>query len=278
MTFASWATALLLAAGAAAPTAPPPPPPPAPVATAPVPPPPPPPRPPAATELEKDPRALALIKKMSDRLAQAKTFSFRARIAMELPVEGGPLATFFNDATAVVQRPNRLAATRSGDLAEVGFAYDGKSMTIFTPGDGKGKGWWGTIAAPATLDAMILAAAEQGDLSFPFDEVLVADPYAAVTRGLLQATLLGTTLMGGKKTDHLLLASPGLELQLWVDQATSLPARVSLVYADQVERPHYSVDYSDWKLDHRVRTSAFELPKPKDATQVEFRAAAAAFR
>jgi len=232
------------------------------------------PAPPPPPTLGKDPKALALVKKMSDRLAQARSFTLRARVSLELPVAGGALATFYNEATATVQRPDKLAAVRTGDLPELRFAYDGKSMTVFAPGSGQ----VGTIAAPPTLDAMLPAAFEQGELSFPFDEVLVADPYAAITTGLVQATLVGTSTMGRKKTDHVLLAGPGLELQLWLDAATSLPVRVALVYADQPHRPHFSVDYSEWKLDAKLPADAFALPMPKGATKVEFRVAAAAFR
>jgi len=263
MTLAAWTAALLLAAGADAPAAvPPPPPPPPPVVV------------PARAPLEKDVKALALVQKMSDRLRTARTFTFRARVSLELPAGGGALATRFNDATAAVQRPDKLAASRTGDLPEIRFAYDGASMTLYVPGNGH----WGTTAAPPTLSAMILAAGEQGGISFPFDEILVADPYAVLTSKLTQATLVGQTTVAGKKADHVLLANPQTELQLWLDTVTSLPVRVALVYADDPLRPHFSVEYADWKLDETLPASTFALPRPASATQVEFRAAAAAFR
>lgn len=269
MTLAAWTVALLLAAGSDAPAAapPPPPPPPLPAAAAPA-------KPPARPALEKDPRALALVQKMSDRLRLAHAFTFKARVALELPSGGGALATFFNDATVAVQRPDKLLAVRSGDLPEISFAYDGRSMTISAPGHGL----WGTTAAPPTLGAMLLAAAEQGGLSFPFDEILVADPYAILTRDLSQATLVGQTTLAGKKADHVLLAGQGLELQLWLDATTALPIRVAVVYADDPVRPHFSVDYADWKLDAKLPASTFALPRPPSATQVDFRAAAESFR
>jgi hypothetical protein len=271
MTLATWAVALLLAAGTDAPAAasppPPPPPPPPPAAAAPA-------KPPAPPAPTKDPRALALVQKMSDRLRLAGTFTFKARVALELPAGGGALATFFNDATVAVQRPDKVLAVRSGDLPEIRFAYDGRSMTIYAPGNGQ----WGSTAAPPTLGAMLLAAAEQGGLSFPFDEVLVADPYAVLIRDLTQATLVGQTTLAGRKTDHVLLASPGLELQLWLDAVTALPIRVAVVYADDPIRPHFSVDYADWMLDAKLPASTFALPRPPSATQVEFRAAADSFR
>jgi hypothetical protein len=263
MTLVTSAVALLLAAGAEAPAAvPPPPPPPPPVSAT------------ARPALEKDARALALVQKMSDRLRLATTFTFKARVGLELPVAGGALATHFNDATAAVQRPDKLAATRTGDLPELRFAYDGASMTIHVPGTGQ----WGTAAAPPTLGAMLLAAGEQAGISFPFDEILVADPYAVLTRNLVQATLVGQTTLAGRKADHVLLASPDTEMQLWLDAATGLPVRVELVYADHSLRPHFSIEYRDWKLDEKLPASTFALPKPAGATQVELRAAAAAFR
>jgi hypothetical protein len=265
MMLATWTAALLLAAGTDTPPAPPPRAPSAAAAPATLP------APPAP---EKDPRALALVQKMSDRLSKAKTFTVKARVSLELPVGGGALATFVNDATAALQRPDKLAAARNGDLPEIRFAYDGKAMTVFAPGSGE----WGTTAAPPTIDAMLIAAGEQGSLSFPFDEALVADPYGAITRDLTQASLVGQATVHGKKTDHVVLASRSIELQLWLDAATGLPARVVAVYADHPLRPHFSVDYSEWKLDQKLPASTFALPRPKGATQVEFRAAAAAFR
>jgi hypothetical protein len=51
-----------------------------------------------------------------------------------------------------------------------------------------------------------------------------------------------------------------------------------VAYTDHPLRPHFSVDYSDWKLDAKLPASTFVLPRPKAAKQVEFGTAAAAFR
>jgi hypothetical protein len=143
MTLATWTTALLLAVGESpAPAQPPP------TGTP----------PPAAAATAKDPAAMALVKKMCDRLAAAKTFTVRGRASLELPLAGGGLATFFNDFDTAVRRPDGLAGHRKGDLPEFRFAFDGKTMTVYLPGAGK----WGTASAPATLDAMLVAADEQG--------------------------------------------------------------------------------------------------------------------
>ena len=217
---------------------------------------------------------MALLKKMSDRLQRAKTLAFRGRTSLELPVAGGALATFVNSASVAVRRPDGLAATRTGDLPDFRFAYDGKTMTVLMPTLGK----WGQTSAPATLDAMLVAAGEQGGLSFPFDELLVADPYAAITAGLTDAVRAGQATIEGKKVEHLVLTSAGLQVELWIDPETALPARSLVVYTDHPLRPHFMAEYFDWKLDPKLPASAFALPKPAGAAQVDFREAASTFR
>jgi len=228
----------------------------------------------AATATPKDPDALALLKRMCDRLKAARTFTARGRTSLELPVADGELATFFTDFDLSVRRPDGLAARRSGDLPEFRFAYDGKTMTAFAPG----LKTWGTISAPATLDAMLRAAGEQGGLSMPFDELLVADPYAAVTAGMTEAVRAGQATIRGKKVEHLVLSSPALHVEYWIDPGTALPARSLVVYVDHPLRPHFLVEYTEWKLNPKLAGGTFDLPRPQGATQVDFGEAASAFR
>jgi len=222
----------------------------------------------------KDPAALALLKRMCDRLQAAKTFTLRGRASLELPVAGGELATFFNDFDIAVRRPDGLATHRVGDLQEFRFAFDGKTMTAYAPGAGR----WGTTSAPATIDAMLLAAGEQGGLNMPFDELLVADPYAAVTAGVTEVVHAGQATVQGKKVEHLVLASAQFRVEYWIDPDTALPARSLVVYVDHPLQPHFVVEFGEWKVDPKLPDATFALPKPQGATEVSFSDAASSFR
>jgi hypothetical protein len=228
--------------------------------------------PPAAAATAKDPSAMALLKRMSDRLRSAKTFTVRGRVSQELPVAGGALATFFTDYETAVRRPDGLSARRSGDLSDFRFVYDGKSMTVLAPGK------WGTTSAPATLDAMLPAAGKQGGLDMPFDELLVADPWAAITAGITEAVRAGPATVRGKKVEHVVLSSATLRLEYWIDPATALPARSLVVYVDHPLQPHFTVEFAEWSLDPKLLDATFQLPRPQGAAQVDFRSAAQAFR
>jgi len=228
----------------------------------------------APSATAKSPEALALLKKMSDRLGAARTFTVKGRASLEGPVAGGLLATSLNDFEATVRRPDGLVARRKGDLPEFLFVYDGKNMAVQVPG----KGTWGSTGAPATIDDMLVALGEKGDMDLPFDELLVADPYAAVTRGLTDAVRVGQSTVQGKKVEHVVLVTASLRVEYWIDAGTGLPARSLVVYLDHPLQPHFLVEYASWVLDPKLPAATFTLPRPPGATQVDFREAASAFR
>jgi hypothetical protein len=258
MMLASWTTVLLLALGVGAAPA-------HPSETG---------SPQAAAATAKDPSAMALLKRMCDRLQAARTFTVRGQASLELPTTGGNLATFFNEYEVAVRRPDGLSAHRFGDLPDFRFAYDGKSMTVLVPGEGK----WGSMSAPATLDAMLPAAEEHGGLNMPFDELLVANPYAAITAGVTEVVGAGQATIRGKKVEHIVLSSPELHVEYWIDPGTALPARSLVVYVDHPLRPHFMAEYAEWKLDAELPAATFTLSKPQGAAEVNFRAAADSFR
>src|ERR1035438_6608678 len=64
--------------------------------------------------------ALFFVKKSSDTLSAAKSFTVRAVSSAESPSPDGRMITYFSPAEVAVQRPNKLMAKRTGD----GPAFD----------------------------------------------------------------------------------------------------------------------------------------------------------
>lgn len=222
----------------------------------------------------KDPAALALLKRMCDRIGAARTFTVEGRVSVELPLPDGILATYVNEYTTAVRRQDGLAVRRHGDLSDFSFVYDGKAMTVYVPSNGK----WGTTSAPPTLDAMLSVAGEQLGLNMPFDELLVADPYAAITAGSTDAAMAGPATVQGKQVEHVVVLSPELRIEYWIDRGTALPARSLVVYVNHPLQPHFQVEFSDWNLDPKLTAATFELPMPKGATKVDFGIVSSSFR
>ena len=79
-------------------------------------------------------KAEKLLKTSTAYLAAQKQFSVNARSTIEAVLESGQKLQFDSAATLSVQRPNKLRAERRGDLVDQVFAYDGKSLTLYNPG------------------------------------------------------------------------------------------------------------------------------------------------
>lgn len=68
-----------------------------------------------------------------------------------------------------------------------------------------------------------------------------------------------------------MLTSAGLQVEIWIHPATALPARMLVIYTDHPVRPHFTAEYSDWKIDPKLPASTLALPRPAGAKQVDFR-------
>jgi len=216
-------------------------------------------------------RALDLLRRMSDRLAAAKAFTFRARSSIEVPATTGQLLDFFTTSDVAVGRPNRLHVSVTGDHPAFQFYYDGKTVTASDPG----AHLYAVAEAPGTLDDMLEFVMNKGGLYFPFVDVLMGDPYAAMTKGITSAFVAGRTDIGGVMTEHLAFAGPGIEWQAWIEVEKALPRLLAVTYTDLDREPHFQVAFSDWNLAAKPSPASFAFKAPAEAKRIELRAIAA---
>lgn len=226
-----------------------------------------------AAQAAIDQRALDILKKMSDAITQAKTVQFQARSMVPIRSPGGLWIDLFGMSRVVMQAPDKLFAETGGDRAKHDFYYDGKTITMYSPD----KNLYAVKEAAPTVDAMIEAAYREDGKSFPYADLLVADPYAVLTKGLKGATYVGQSTLvplSGKgmiKTDHLAFINEGVEWQIWIGADDHLPRLVSATYLDDVREPSYTVELGDWKLNEPVDAATFVFTNATKAPKVEFR-------
>ena len=103
----------------------------------------------------------------------------------------------------------------------------------------------------------------------------------AVSIELPEAHIFATQMneaLRGKKVEHLVLSSPELRVDYWIDSDTALPGRSLVVYVDHPLRPHFMVEYAEWKLNVELPPATFTLSRPTGAAELPFRDAASSFR
>jgi hypothetical protein len=225
--------------------------------------------PPGAPQV-KEQHALDLLKGMSEKLAAAKSFTFKSRDTVEAPGGTGQFLNFFAESEVAVERPNKLEAKIRGDAPSFDFAYDGSKMAVYAPTERL----YATTEAPKTIDELLPFAAKKAGLLLPFEDVLYSDPYAVLTKDLTSAFYAGFSTIQGARCEHLAFASPGIQWQIWINAKTSLPCLMMGEILDVQGAPRFAVEFSDWKLDPKRSHARFSTAKPADAGVMEFGAMA----
>lgn len=226
---------------------------------------------PAAASL--DPRALDMLKLMSDTLSQAKSLRFETRSMVPIQSPNGMWISLYGTSRVVKEGAGKLFAETRGDFFPYDFYFDGKTVTAYSPS----KNLYAEKAAPGTVDDVIEAAYQEEGKSFPYADILMSRPYDILTRGLVRAAYVGQSTFrplsgaGNVKTDHLMFANEGVEWQIWIDTVNHLPRMVCATYLDNAGEPSYIVEFGDWKIDEPVPPETFVFQNTSKAAKVEFR-------
>lgn len=220
-----------------------------------------------------DQRALDILKKMSDKISQAKTIRFQARSMVPMKGPGGIWINLYGDSRVVMEDHDKLFAETRGDFAPYDFYFNGKTITAYAPD----KNLYAERAAPATIDELIRQAYKEDGKSFPYADLLVSEPYAVLTEGLTGALYVGQSTFrplsgaGSIKTDHLVFSNKGVEWQIWIDAVDNLPRLVVATYLDGSNEPSYTAEFGEWKIDDPADVSIFAFQNTTNAAKVEFR-------
>jgi hypothetical protein len=110
-----------------------------------------------------EPKADQLLQKMSQYVAGLKQFSAQTESTIEVVLTSGEKIQFDNPANVSVWRPNKLRADRKGDIVNQEFYYDGKTLTLYNPGDKH----YAMVQAPPTVDDAIDFARDSLDVYAP---------------------------------------------------------------------------------------------------------------
>ncbi len=219
----------------------------------------------AASALE--PKALDVLKASSARLAAARSMSFTAVVSLESPSRLGPPLVYSTRSAVTLQRPDKLRVIQEADGPASEFYYDGKTMVAFSPAENL----VAVAAAPPTIDAALEAAYHQAAIYFPFSDVMVADPYADIAKGLELAFYIGQSrVVGGTTTDMVAYASHGVFVQIWIGAEDKLPRMARAVFRKDPLLLRHQVEFSSWKLGATVPVGAFASARAAAAKRMPF--------
>ena len=220
-----------------------------------------------------EPRAMELLKAMSARLAAAKSMSFTATVNYEYPSRLGPPIAYTMRYDVTMQRPDKLKVVMPGDGPASEFYYDGKVMMAYAPAENL----VAIADAPATIDAALKTAFDTAAIYYPFTDLLVTDPYAALTDGAILAFYVGPSgVVGGTKTDMVVWANDNVFLQIWIGVDDKLPRRLRAIFRTDPLELRHEMELSNWQLDGPIAQDTFASQRAQAAKRIAFSSPAAA--
>ena len=221
----------------------------------------------AAVKMVVEPQAMELLKAASDRLAAAQSMKFTAVVSYEHPSQLGPPLVYTLRYDVTMQRPNKLRVILPGDGPASEFYDDGKTMMAFAPTENL----TATAEAPPTIDDALKQAYNTAAIYFPFSDLVLADPYAALTEGVILAFHIGPSdVVGGVKTEMVAWANKDVFIQAWIGTDDKLPRRIRAMYAADPLALRHDMELSDWQLDPQVPEDAFTSREARDGRPITF--------
>jgi len=218
-------------------------------------------------KLVLEPRAMDLLKAMSARFAAAKSMSFTSTVSYEYPSKLGPPIEYTMRYDVTMQRPDKLKVVMPGDGPASEFYYDGKTMIAYAPAENLVAG----ADAPATIDAALKTAFDTAAIYYPFTDLVVADPYAALTDGAVLAFYVGpSAVVGGTKTDMVVWANHDVFLQIWIGVDDKLPRRLRAIFRTDPLELRHEMELSNWQLDGPIAQDAFASQNAQAAKHIAF--------
>jgi hypothetical protein len=214
-----------------------------------------------------DPQAMAALREMSTTLASAKTMRFEIRNLVPMKLASGDWITLVGAGSVMREGNDKLFVETGGDLYPFRFYFDGKTVTAFAPKDNV----YARKDAPGTIDEVLDRAAKKGEVTFAFADLVSSDPYAAMTKGIKSAVVVGRSTIDGVESQHLAVHGNAMDWEIWIGTKDRLPRMVTLTDVGDARKPTQTLQLSGWALDESLPADAFSLDAPADAVQVPFR-------
>ena len=215
---------------------------------------------------EIDEKAMAVLTRMAETLAQAKQFSFRADIGFDVVQDAGLKIEFGETRQALFRRPDHLRIdTTKRDKSKTRFVFDGQHISVFNDKENV----YASVAKSGTVDEMIAYFTNDLDMRLPLAEFFSANLSTIFEARVDTAYYVAEPEIGGVACDHVAIRTIEADVQMWVaKKGQPLPQRIVITYRKAVGQPQFRALFSDWDLAPDLTDAQFAFTPPKDAVQI----------
>jgi hypothetical protein len=126
-------------------------------------------------------------------------------------------------------------------------------------------------AAPGNVEDMLDQAFTKAGIYFPWVDLITANPYGEIEKGLKTAFYIGQSkVIGDTVTDMVAFANANVMVQMWIGAKDRLPRLVSIIPVETGQRGRQMLQFSNWQINKSIPASTFVSKERKNARQIEF--------
>jgi len=216
---------------------------------------------------EVDARADQILQQMSDFLAGLNQFSVQTENSLEIVLQSGQKIQYDNPAQLLMQRPDKLMASREGDIVNQELYYNGTTLTLYD----KTSGYYAMVGAPATIDETIDFARNYMDLYAPGGDLIYSDVYRILTENAVSGIYIGQSVVDGIMCHHLAFRNIEVDWQIWIDAGEKpLPRKFIVTTKWMTGAPQFTLVTRNWNLSPEIAKNAFTFEPPSGTRQIDF--------
>ena len=210
--------------------------------------------------------AQAILKSMTDYVGSQTSLEFSFDSSIEVITPQLEKIQFTNSGEALLSRPDKLRAHRTGGYADVELVFDGKTLSVL----GKSRNVYAQLDGPESVDALIEALRAGHGIALPGADLLLTNAYEVLTDGILEAKHIGRGIIDGVECEHLAFRNRDTDWQLWVEVGERpIPRKLVITSKTLNSAPQYTLQVKSWKTGVTPAADAFTFTPPKDAQKLE---------
>lgn len=217
----------------------------------------------------QDDDAAKILKAMSDYMASQKSISLSFDTDIEVITPEIEKIQFASSGKLLLNRPDKLRASRTGGYADVELVFDGKTVTVL----GKNLNAYVQTDAPGTIDQLVDLLRNQYGLELPGADLLISNPYEALMADVITSKHIGQGVIDGTECEHLAFRNQDTDWQLWVRTGDQpIPCKLVITSKATAAAPQYTLTVRELKTGVEPNADAFTFQPPADAKRVDFKA------
>jgi hypothetical protein len=206
-----------------------------------------------------------LLRQMSEKLAQAKSFSFKVDRKLDAALVEERNVPENAQIEIAVSRPAKFQAkSDSKDNVRQVF-FDGQNLSIYD----ETMKLYATAPVAGTIDEAVAKIDEKYGFTPPLAEFILSDTYKALSPKIKSKTYKGKETIAGTECHHLSLSGEDADSELWIGTADMLPRKLVATFKNREGSPKLEADFSSWNLAPTLDDKAFTFVPPTDAEKIE---------